>query len=171
MAGERGLAEQIRTRLEDEDTPVPLEDSSPQLTVLDEKWHRKTIRQHVREFSCVMAIVMLLVAGIVGWNSPSMATPFGLFIAALVTLAAGYLKPLMLHPVWRGWMKLAMALGVFMTLLILSLAWVGMMIPVALLLRVLRIKVMDMSWRQERESYWETRDKKYADFKLLERQF
>jgi hypothetical protein len=44
-------------------------------------------------------------------------------------------------------------------------------VPTSIALRLFRIKVMDTTFRSPVPSYWETRNPKMDDFKLLERQF
>lgn len=76
-----------------------------------------------------------------------------------------------MHPLWKGWMAFAHKLSLVMTFAILSFAWTVVMMPMALLLKVLRIKVMDTSYKTGAATYWENRDPKFDNFKLLERQF
>ncbi|MBX7143120.1 MAG: hypothetical protein K1X79_01590 [Oligoflexia bacterium] len=138
---------------------------------LDERWMGKTLRIHVREFACVMTLVLTIIAGVVAWKHGSLATVCSLLLTGFFMLLAGYRRPRILHPVWKAWMTLAMGLGVIMTTLLLSLGWMLAMIPLALALKLAGKKVMDLSYKSDVESYWETRKEKYHDFKLLERQF
>lgn len=68
-------------------------------------------------------------------------------------------------------MNLARWLSVVMTPVILTVLWVGLVIPLATLLRVFKTKVMDTTFREPVDSYWISRDPRKDDFKLLERQF
>jgi general stress protein CsbA len=83
----------------------------------------------------------------------------------------GYFFPRALLPVWRGWMKLAHYVSIVMTFVILAAAWTIGFVPMAYLLKVLRIKAIDLSYKAKVTSYWETRDPKYDDFKRLELQY
>ncbi len=179
MAGEGGLARKVRTGL-DEETPskntnnvIPMRpaDKNGTRDPLDEKWFGKTIRQHVREFACVFAIISLIVAGMMLYKGRPLLWPGVWTGVALVLVALGYGAPALLHPLWKGWMKVAHYLSVVMTFIIIGAAWTIVLMPISMLLRVLRIKVMDTTYKKPVASYWEDRDAKYHDFKLLERQF
>lgn len=169
MAGKGGLAEQIRAGLEQPKranlvlvTPV---------SKLDRVWHGKRVRQHIREFAALISFILLACAGYVLYRNGSLATVGGLVLSAVVLSSLGYLAPTILHPVWDGWMYLAEKMGVVMTFLILMIAWVGMMVPMGAILKLLGVKVMDTTFRMPVESYWDTRADKLHDFQLLRRQF
>ena len=92
-------------------------------------------------------------------------------IASVFLYAVGRWAPAVLYPVWNGWMKFAHYLSIVMTTFILMVAWAIALIPIAILLKIMRIKVMNMTFRQPVDTYWENREDRHNDFKLLERQF
>lgn len=171
MAGQGGLAEQIRAGLEPESRVSVVKAKPEPIHYLDELWVRKPIRRHVAEFSVVIAIVMLLIAFVMAYKDRSLATVAALFTTSLILVALGYRAPALLHPVWKSWMALATGLGIVMTTLILSIGWTLMVVPVALIMKAVSKRVMDLSFDRSVESYWEGRDAKLDDFKLLERQY
>ncbi len=170
MAGQGGLAEQIRVGLEPS-VLAPYSNKKPQVHYLDEIWLRKPIRQHVWEFSCVIALVMLFIAGVMAWKHSAIATAGGTTFTALILLLLGWKVPSLLHPVWKSWMTIATAIGAVMTTLILSLGWAILVIPFALVMKAVGKRVMDLSYDTACPTYWEDRDGKFDDFKLLERQY
>lgn len=170
MAGQGGLAEKVRAGLEPEVTE-PKTTTRAKVHYLDEVWVRKPIRRHVAEFSCVIALVLLIIAGFGLYKGHAVVNACALTFTSLVLLALGYKAPAVLHPVWTAWMKLATGLGVVMTTLILSLGWALLMIPFGVVMRMVGKRVMDLGYATGQASYWETRDSKLDDFKLLERQF
>ena len=170
MAGQGGLAEKVRTGLEPE-VIEPKTSTRAQVHPLDEVWMRKSIRRHVNEFSCVIALVLLIIAGFGLYKGHALVTPAALAVTAIILVAVGYLAPALLHPVWKSWMKLATGIGLVMTTLILSLGWTILIIPFALVMRIVGKRVMDLSYATGVPTYWDTRDAKHDDFKLLERQF
>jgi hypothetical protein len=93
------------------------------------------------------------------------------FCLGVVISSLGYLVPRVLLPVWRGWMKLAHYLSVVMTFAILGLAWAIGFIPMAYIMKICRVKSMDLSYRSDVPTYWVARDGKLDDFKRLERQY
>lgn len=170
MAGERGLAREIRTRLES-DLEQPMTDSSQPVNALEELSFNKPVRQHVKEFGALFGIIGYVVASILIYKYGFSLTA-GVWVAAGTIFAAlGYAAPAVLYPVWKGWMTLAHYLGIFMTSVILTIAWTIVLVPIAMLLRLIGKKVMDTSYGAPVDTYWEERDEKCHDFQLLKRQF
>jgi hypothetical protein len=129
------------------------------------------MRQHVKEFGALFATIATAIAAKGLYDGKPLAS-WGVWLAVGSLFALlGYRAPRVLLPVWRGWMKLAHYLSIVMTLLILGLIWVVGFVPMATLLRALRIKVMDLSYGADVDTYWEKRDAKFDDFKRLEQQF
>lgn len=172
MAGERGLAEQIRAGLEERARPKLMVISAKRkIHPLDELWVNKPIRQHIREFGAVFALILLIIAGVKLYNHSQTLTPYYCMAGAAIFLILGYGFPSVLKPIWQGWMKFAMALGLVMTTVIVGIAWFGMLVPIALLLKLFGKQSMDLSFRIPVTTYWEERDPLLNDFKLLERQY
>ena len=171
MAGGRGLAKQVRARLDDEPQTDMAPKSETKVSYLDELQFRKPVRRHVAEFAAVFALIMVIVAGSGAYHGKPLSTVFTWIAAAMVLLLLGYKTPGVLHPLWKGWMKFAHVLGLVMTTLILAVAWTIALIPTAMGLKIFGIKVMDTTYGAKVSTYWETRDPKENDFQLLKRQF
>lgn len=168
MAGQGGLAEDLRTGLNQPDLTVV---RSGSVDPLDELSFGKPVRQHIREFGALMGIILLAVAALCVWRERSVALVGALTATGLSVYWVGARRPQALAVVWRSWMTMAGALGHVMTTVILTIGWVCLVLPTSVALRILRIKVMDTTFRSPVASYWEARDSKLDDFKLLERQF
>jgi hypothetical protein len=138
---------------------------------LEELFHRKPLRQHVKEFAQMLAIIGFGVAAYFAWKEYSLADVFGITAAGFLLVVLGYTAPRVLLPVYRGWMKLGYFLEITTTWMILGLMWFGMFVPISFVLRLFGIKVMDMSYKQPVSSYWISVPKEKTDFKLLERQY
>lgn len=167
MAGQGGLAEQVRTGLDLQPIKTKVKQ---EINPLDELWFNKPVRQHVREFACVLGIIFLVVAGFQA-RKYRLDVVFALFGLTFTMLACGYLFPQLLRPVWYAFLKIGEKLGLVVTFLVVSLAWITVVLPIAFLLKAIGKKVMVMEFKNNSQSYWEPRDAKYDDFKLLERQF
>ena len=172
MAGARRLADEVRVGLTEEVSVKSVANADTRRKdPLDETWFNKPIRQHVREFGALFGAIGFFVTAVKLYQGRD-ASSYAAWLAVAVTFSAlGFLAPRLLLPVWRGWMKLAHYLSIVMTTVILSLAWCIGFLPVAAMLKVLRIKPMDLSYRSSATTYWETRDPKYDDFKRLELQY
>ena len=138
---------------------------------LDGVWFGKPVRTHVRQFGVLFAGIFAVITALNCYKHASL-TSVGLVTLVLAALfLAGSRAPRILFPVWAGWMAFAEKLGVVMTFLLLVLGWVLAFLPISLIVRLLRIRVMDMGFRESVPSYFVKRDPKLDDFKLLERQF
>ena len=176
MAGKGSLAEEIRTGLDGKMGPgnkahLTLVSSGTPVDPLDELYFRKPVRRHVKEFSCIIAIVLLVIGGIKLYRQTGLSLGYGLVAGAVVLVVLGYTSPRTLKPIWRGWMWFAEKLGGVMNVVLLTLAWTLAMIPIALMLRLFRKRVMDLTFRTSVDSYWEKRSPESDNFELLKRQF
>lgn len=167
MAGKGGLAKEVRAGLELAEPKAP----AVQPDFLDELWFRKPIRQHIREFAQVFALIFLAIAGVSAYRHGANWLSNSMLSAAIVILLGGYKTPKLLHPLWKGWMAIGHGLGVVMSTVILAIAWTIVLLPMAALLKLIGKKVMDTTYGAPVQSYWENRDPKLDNFKLLERQY
>lgn len=175
MAREGSLAKEVRTGLNESRkgkvVQLTLVKTEPTLDPLDELYFTKPVRQHVQEFACIISIVLLIIAGAKIYLHSRFALGLSLTGLAAVLLVLGYVAPAVLRPVWKGWMYLAEKLGAFVSLVLLTVAWGIAMVPIAVISRLFRAKVMDLSFKADVPSYWENRDPKNDSFELLKRQF
>ena len=91
--------------------------------------------------------------------------------ATVLLLVLSYLFPIVVYPFWSAWMTFAHYLGIVMSFVFVTVTWVIMAVPLAILLRMIGKKVMDLSYGEDVDTYWEEREQKLHSFKLLERQF
>jgi hypothetical protein len=170
MARERGLAKQVRVGLEERERPMLrlIEGTKDPLETIS---FGRPVREHVRDFGVLFALIATAIAGFIVWRSGSDAKALSFLLGAAVFFLGGCFAPKALYPLWKAWMAFAEKLSVVMTYLILMLAWCIIVVPMALVLRVVRVKVMNMNFRLNVDSYWEERPTRLHDFKLLERQF
>jgi membrane associated rhomboid family serine protease len=133
--------------------------------------HGRKVREHVRDFGSLFALIGVIIAAVIIYRGGSDAKALIIILASAAFGLMGALTPQVLHPLWKLWMGIAEKLSVVMTFLILMIAWCLLVVPMAFILRILRVKVMDMSFKTEASSYWEVRPERVHNFKLLERQF
>jgi hypothetical protein len=169
VAGQGGLAEEVRAGLEEVVQQAPVKSSAP-TDPLDELWFRKPVRQHVREFGVVLGIFLLILAS-ASFYHWSLVTGTALFCAALAVVLLGSRAPRLLLPVWRSFIVIGELLGHIVTFAVLLLTWLVALIPLALGLKLFGVKVMNLGWREPVLSYWDEREDAKNDFRLLEKQF
>lgn len=171
MARQGRVAEEIRTRLELQVIEGNKGKAVEEKDFLDERWMGKPLRLHVKEFACVFAIIMCAIASYFALKHHDLSAALSILAAALVLVALGYKAPKVLHPFWKAWMTFAMFLGSVVTFVILSVGWVLVVSPFAIGSKLAGKRGMDLSFDPKALTYWEPRDKKLDDFKLLERQY
>ena len=140
--------------------------------ILQTKRYGKTIRRHVLEFGLLFFLILAtfgVVGMFIGWSATKVSTFIG---CSIIFLVGGLAFPGSLYPVWRGWMAFAEKLGAVMTFLILSVMWVCAVVPMALLLRLFGVKIIDRGFRSPgRTSYWEERKQDASSPEKMRRQF
>ncbi len=173
MAGARRLENEIRVGLEERQQVEPVRaitavTTPDPLAVIS---FGKPVRRHVRDFGTLFALICFGIAAW-QWYKGRPVSSYSLWVIPGVVFGAlGWFAPRVLLPVWRGWMKFAHYLSIVMTAVLLTLTWCIGFLPMALVLKLVGIRRVNLSYKDGSESYWEKRDPKYDDFKRLELQY
>lgn len=114
----------------------------------------------IRDFGLVMLLIPgLLIPGIMYWISGVFSTvALVLFATGLLLALLSRLAPASLHGFYRGWMSLAVVLGLFMTKVIITLVFYGMMLPIGIGRQLWVRDPLGMKSDPDRDSYWISRD-------------
>jgi len=107
----------------------------------------------LRDFGLIMAGMLILMFGIVFPWLFSFSTPYWPFIAAFVFVVVALLKPMLLAPVNRVWLKLSNVLGWINTRLIMGLMFFVLIVPMGLVLRLLGKDPLSNELFKDAESY------------------
>ena len=107
----------------------------------------------LRDFGLIMAGMLILMFGIVFPWLFSFSTPYWPFIAAFVFAVVALLKPMLLAPVNRVWLKLSNVLGWINTRLIMGLMFFVLIVPMGLVLRLLGKDPLSNELFKDAESY------------------
>lgn len=89
----------------------------------------------------------------------------------LVFLLAALAAPAWLASVRRTWMKLAVVLGYVNARILLTVVFIGVVTPIALLLRVLGRRPFALAGNKTAGSYWQERQPEEFTPERMERQF
>ncbi|HOZ45607.1 MAG TPA: SxtJ family membrane protein [Candidatus Hydrogenedentes bacterium] len=111
-------------------------------------------RKQQRNFGLVMAVA-ITVLGLIRWALHRGEPPYPFFAVAAVFLVLGLLVPAILRPVLIVWMKFAEALNWFMTRLLLTIAFFGIILPTAMIMRLAGKDPLNRKWDPSATSYWE----------------
>lgn len=114
----------------------------------------------LRSFGWMVGGVLLALAAVIWWRSDGDLTTavqvLGGIGAVLVVL--GLIVPLVLRPVYRVWMALALVLGFVMTHVLMTIIYYLLITPIGLLLRVFGKDPLHRDLDPEAPSYWLHRD-------------
>ena len=172
MAGERGLAEHLRTGLEQRSAPTLVVLSKKEkLDSLEVVTFRKTARQHVREFGAIFALVACVISLVKMYRGADLSVSLYWIEGGLGFATASYIAPSIVYPLWKIWMQFAHYLGAVMSTILVSAVWAITFLPLGIIFKIFGKKVLDLRFRAPVETYWEDRPERLHDFTLLERQF
>ncbi len=117
----------------------------------------------LRTFGLTLAVPFALLGGYFWWKGYA-AAPYMAGVSFFLALSA-LLGPAVLRPVEKGWMMLAEGLNWVMTRVILTVAFLLVILPIGLLLRVMGKDLLDRKIQPDLDSYWQpaSRDESTAD--------
>lgn len=128
-------------------------------------------RKEQRNFGLVMA-VCFAVLGTIRWAWHGFAAPpTWLYGIAAVFLVLALIAPKILQPVLIVWLKFALALNWVMTRVLLTLAFVTMMLPAGIILRLRGKDPLNRAWDPQASTYWEEAEEQPEELERYLNQF
>ena len=126
-------------------------------------------KKELRKFGLTIGIAFCILAALLLWRGKAHHIYFwgvgGLF------LILGIFIPIALKPIEKVWMKIAEAMGWFMTRLILGIAFYLIFTPVALIMRLFNKDPLNRKIDKKAKSYWIKRKKETFVKERYERLF
>ena len=129
----------------------------------------KDSEKDLRKFGYTIGVILVLIASYLFWKQkPSFLYlfPVGLFL-----LLAGWLVPIILRPLNKGWMVFSVLLGWVMTRVILSVLYYIVITPIGIIAKISGKKFLELKIEKGKETYWERRKKTGITREEYERQF
>jgi len=124
----------------------------------------------LRSFGLTISAVGILATAWLWWQEVGW-WPW-LLAAALLLILAALTAPVILRPLYRVWMTIALVLGWIMTRVLLALVFYLVLTPTALIARVCGKKFLDLGPDRGHDSYWVAREESDQDRReQYERQF
>jgi len=105
-----------------------------------------------RSFGLVMAAALAAVTLLNAWHFGRL-WPWTGALAALF-LAAGLLRPLLLHPLNLIWLKFGLLLHRIVNPIVMALLFYGTVLPTGLVMRMLGKDLLRLKRQPDAESYW-----------------
>lgn len=112
-----------------------------------------TIRE-LRWFGCTLGCIFVAVGAALLWKGHGWGA--GLILFGLLVVFAFFLQWPGTRTFYATWMRIAMRMGQVMTLLLLTVLYLGVLTPIALLARLCGQRFLDRRFRSTAVSYWQT---------------
>ena len=123
----------------------------------------------LRKFGLTLGIFFAVVGAIALWRHHAPAPAF--FAAAGFFLFFGQVWPVVLKPLQKCWMGLAVVMGAVMSRVVLCVLFYLVVTPIGLLTRCFGKDFLNVTWDRNKESYWIERPTEKSDSKHYENQF
>ncbi|NUM54945.1 MAG: hypothetical protein HUU46_14960 [Candidatus Hydrogenedentes bacterium] len=126
-------------------------------------------RGELRNFGLLMCGAFAVIACLRWWIKGH--APTVLFVIAAAFLVFGLAAPVALKPVYRAWMKFALALNWVMTRVFLTIAFYGLITPTGIIYRLVAGDPLKRAWDPHAGSYWEAPDDQPGELDAYKNQF
>ena len=114
-----------------------------------------TNSREIRKFGVIGLIFFGALLAVAVWRDKTLLV---YFFGFLTVLSTGFvLMPVLLRPVYIGWLKIAHFIGSKVTILILTIFFYFVMTPTALLKRIFGGRPLPVKPDPDAETYWVTR--------------
>ena len=123
---------------------------------------------NLRKFGITIIIILLLFGIFFLWKRNDIYIYFLIFSAIFVLICL--IEPVILKPLQKVWMSLAIITGYFISRIILSIFFYFVFTSIALILKFLRRDLLDLKLK-DKDSYWIIKYKKDSDNTCYERQY
>ena len=109
--------------------------------------------KELKDFGLIMAGMLILMFGLVLPWLFSYSTPYWPFVAAFGFAVVALLKPLLLGPVNRVWLKISDVLGWVNTRLVMGIIFFLLIVPIGLIMRLFNKDPLNNEWSAVAKSY------------------
>lgn len=123
--------------------------------MFEELKHIKSGMRENREFGIVIGAILIVFADVALLRG-KMFAPYVLGIG-FILFALGLTFPAVLKPLQKAWMGLGIVLGFFVSRIVLSVLFFGVITPIGLLMKVFGKDILDERIDRGRSSYWHVR--------------
>ena len=137
--------------------------------IISEIKNIKESKKDLRKFGLTIGIVLVLLAAILFFVGKSTYITWG--IIGIVFILTGLIFPVILKPLNKMWMGLAIILGWIMTRVILSILFYLALTPLRVIAGVFGKKFLDSKIDPKAETYWEKERKKLSILQLTKDNF
>ena len=129
----------------------------------------KSGRGELRKFGLTVGIALGIFGGLFLWRGKGYYDILFYIAGAFILLALAL--PIVLKPIQKVWMTIAIILGWVMTRVILCILFYVIVTPIGLIARLFGKEFLDMKFDETAETYWVRKESPRRDKSDYERQF
>ena len=139
------------------------------MTILQELKEIKSGKKDLRKFGITMAIALVVFGLFLWWRKVEIYEY--LFYASPFFLVFGLVMPIVLYPLQKLWMGIAVVIRYFMSRVMLTILFFLIITPIGFLTRFLGKDFMNRKFRDGKSSYWILKPEKPFNLRDYENQF
>ncbi len=137
--------------------------------MLDEFKNIKSSKEELRKFGFTIGIVFLLIALVIFIFKASLSLT--LIVVGLLFVIFAFTVPVLLLPIQKFWMALAIVFGWFSTRIILSIIFYLLLTPMKITAKIFGKEFLELKIDKQAKSYWRYRTPKEFNPLDYEKQF
>jgi len=138
--------------------------------IIEEIKNIKIETSDLKKFGLLIGSILFLGSLYLLWKQQHNYAVAG-FILGVVFAALAFVGPVVLKPLQRAWMAMAVVMGFVMSRIIVAVIFYGMVTPIGLAGRLAGKKFLDLKMDKAAASYWIGRDQAKTEKSAYERQF
>jgi hypothetical protein len=138
--------------------------------IIEEIRNIKSEKSDLKKFGLFIGAVLFLGSLYLLWKQQQTYAAGGFILAGVFTLLA-FVGPVVLKPLQRAWMAMAVVMGFVMSRIIVAVVFYGMVTPIGLTGRLAGKKFLELKMDKAASSYWIRRDQTQTGKSACERQF
>ena len=139
------------------------------MSLIEEIENIKSSKKDLRKFGITVGSVLVVLAIVFYFLDRSYFIYFG--AAGLVLIIMGFISPVILKPLNKVWMGLAVVLGWLSSRIILLVVFYLVLTPISLIAKISGKKFLDLKYNSEKDSYWIKREIIKPDRSSYEKQY
>ena len=139
------------------------------MNLIEEIKNIKSSKKDLRKFGITVGSVLVVLAIVFYFLDRSYFIYFG--AAGLVLIIMGFISPVILKPLNKVWMGLAVVLGWLSSRVILIVVFYLVLTPISLIAKISGKKFLDLKYKSEKDSYWIKREIIKPDHSSYEKQY
>jgi hypothetical protein len=137
--------------------------------VLEDIRKIKSGRRELRRFGLTIGIALAAFGFLFWWRGRGYSDV--VFVVSAVFLILSFAAPVLLKPLQKGWMTLAILLGWVMTRVILCVLFYLVVTPIGAVSRLCGKDFLALKFDRDARSYWVPKDSAVGDRSRYEKQF